>query len=184
MREEPFAFARDRGPARSSLGKPTMANTETPTRARRQALFIDQLVVAAEAIEFGSTEQAHWETLLSFARRHGLDDAAQLLASVSAPSGATREWWRCALLLRSDLSPDQAPSVLRELSCIEAVGGGPSFDIERHALQVAQAIDVLRAHLERVHMRVAAVAELRGIEPVLRAVRAARAAAGAEWKVR
>lgn len=90
-------------------------------------------------------------------------------------TGPTREWWRCTLLLSTELSVEIAAQVTRELIMIEADGGGPAFNVERHALQVSATLRWLQAHLKRLYDGEATQAERVAAEDVVQVARVARA---------
>src|SRR5262245_16216844 len=108
-------------------------------RARKRVSFLEQLSVAAEAVMLGSAHEGHWETLAAFVQDQGLDHVLHTLTSErNAPP--SREWWRQMLLLSvatcTNQNADQAVHATRNLIAIERSGGGPLFDVERHALLV------------------------------------------------
>ena len=133
---------------------------------------------AAAAVVHGSGHEAHWQTLEAFAARDGIDSVAQALARTSDFKGPSREWWRCTLLLRTELSAEQALHVTRELCAIEEAGSGPAFDGERHALQVGDAVRWLEAHGKSVMAGAAGRVECSAVASVMLAVRVARAGGG------
>jgi hypothetical protein len=153
-------------------------------RQRREGLSIrtllgDRFVVAAEAVVCGSVHESHWDTLLAFAERDGIDEVAQALARHEDFKGRSREWWRCLLLLAAEVSEEQALRLTRELIMIEEAGGGPSFDVDRHALEVSGAVRYLQTHLQRVGEGVASEKEQRAVGALVQAVRVARVRRGA-----
>jgi hypothetical protein len=148
---------------------------QASSRARRHTLFFDQLSVAAEAVALGSSHAAHWETLAAFVARDGIDRIAETLAQRRGAKPPTREWWRYTLLLSASPSPEEMLRATRALIDIEDAGGGPAFDLERHALQVSDALRYLQEHLARVHAGDASSGEHSAASMVINAVRVARA---------
>ncbi len=153
-------------------------------RARKHGLFLEELSVAAEAVLLGCAHEGHWETLAAFVQRQGIDCVLQTLTRErrAAPS---REWWRQMLLLsvatcgsrsadqHGSQGADQAVRLMRNLIAIERSGGGPAFDVERHALLVSSAVRYLQSHLARVYAGDARAAEIAAVGEVVDAARVA-----------
>lgn len=129
------------------------------------------LSTAVDAIVEGSTVDAYWEALALYCERDGVDAVAGALARRSGPGGPSERWWRCNLLLGSELPPDVASEVTEELAGLEAAGQGIVFDVDQHALEVSAAIRYLEAHLARLRTGVATEVEHAAASSIAQAVR-------------
>ena len=134
--------------------------------------------MAIAAIVEGSPIDAYWDTLAAFCDRDGVDKVAHELARRGGAGGPSARWWRCNLLLSTELAPEAAVAVAGELAAVEAAGEGQIFDLDRHALEVSSAIRYLQAHLERLRTGVATRAEEAAAAMIARAVRVVRGSAG------
>ena len=137
-------------------------------------LQVDQLEIAIDAIVEGSTIDAYWDTLAAFCERDGVDDVAQALARRGGADGPSARWWRCNVLLATDLRPDAALAVAAELAALETAGDGRVFDVDRHALEVSAAIRYLQTHLDRLRTGIATRADQAAAGMVVRATPVAR----------
>jgi hypothetical protein len=154
---------------------------EMETRRRHSSCTIrrivrDPLALAAEAVAFGSAKPGHWKALGAFAERDGIDHVARVIARNSGSNGPSLAWWRCTLLLSMEISTVQATAAARELLAIEAAGGGPTFDEQRHRMDVLRAIAFLETHLRRLDADDATTDELQAVQRVTREVGMARLA--------
>jgi hypothetical protein len=147
---------------------------ETAARAPK----VDLLAMAVDAIVEGGSVDAYWETLAAFCERDGVDAVAHALARRGGPSGPSKRWWRCNLLLSTELPPEAAVEVARELVAVEAAGEGQVFDVDRHALEVSTAIRYLQSHLERLKQGSATAEESAAAATIVRAARVARRCGG------
>lgn len=147
-------------------------------RARRPVVFLDQIAVAAEAVACGSAHDGHWATLAAFAEHEGLDRVAEMLVELQGSPRPTRLWWRHTLVLCGSCSSEQAVQATEALIAVEANGGGPSFEVDRHALRVSSALRFLQDHLARVLTGDASNEECAAACQAIDTVRLARARLG------